>query len=93
MAIYHLHVSIVSRKTGRSSVAAAAYRAGEKLYSEYDGLTHDCSRMSNAVNSAINSRRNEYFADWFAFRIGYGDDLVSALYLLTHLLGAERLGL
>jgi len=31
---------------------------------------------------AINSRRNEYAADRFAFEIGYGDDLVSALYLL-----------
>ena len=31
---------------------------------------------------AINSRKNEYAADRFAFKIGYGDDLVSALYLL-----------
>ncbi|MCL2087909.1 MAG: hypothetical protein FWH14_00350 [Oscillospiraceae bacterium] len=30
MAIYHLHVGIISRKTGRSAVAASAYRAGEK---------------------------------------------------------------
>jgi len=43
MAIYHLHVSIISRKTGRSAVAAAAYRAAEKL--------HD-NRYSNAVNAA-----------------------------------------
>jgi len=31
---------------------------------------------------AINSRRNEYRADKFSYEIGYGDDLVSALYLL-----------
>jgi ATP-dependent exoDNAse (exonuclease V) alpha subunit len=31
----------VSRKTGRSSVAAAAYRSAEKLRSDYDGITHD----------------------------------------------------
>jgi len=31
---------------------------------------------------SINSRANEYAADEFAFKIGYGDDLVSALYLL-----------
>ena len=31
---------------------------------------------------SINSRKNEYSADRFAFEIGYGDDLVSALYLL-----------
>ena len=31
---------------------------------------------------SINSRKNEYAADAFAFDIGYGDDLVSALYIL-----------
>ena len=41
MAIYHLHVGIVSRSSGRSSVAAAAYRAAEKLRS-----------VSSAVNAA-----------------------------------------
>ena len=51
MAIYHLHVNIISRNSGRSSVAAAAYRAGEKLHNERDGITHDYSKR-NAVNSA-----------------------------------------
>ena len=31
---------------------------------------------------AINSRRNEYRADKFAYEIGFGNDLVEALYLL-----------
>ncbi|HEY0329891.1 MAG TPA: MobQ family relaxase [Rhodopseudomonas sp.] len=31
MAIYHLHVKNISRRDGRSAVAAAAYRAGETL--------------------------------------------------------------
>lgn len=31
MAIYHLHVRNISRKDGRSAVAAAAYRAGDTL--------------------------------------------------------------
>lgn len=31
MAIYHLEVKAISRSAGRSAVAAAAYRAGEKL--------------------------------------------------------------
>ena len=52
MAIYHLHVGIISRSSGRSSVAAAAYRAGEKLYSEHDDLTHNYSEKSNSVNAA-----------------------------------------
>lgn len=53
MAIFHLHVDIVSRKTGRSAVAAAAYRAGEKLHNERDGMTHNYTRKSGVVYSEI----------------------------------------
>ena len=52
IAIYHLHVGIVSRSSGRSSVAAAAYRAAEKLRSERDSLTHDYAPKSSSVNAA-----------------------------------------
>ena len=55
VAIYHLHVSIISRKTGRSSVGASAYRAGEKLYNEHDGITHDYSNRSSTRASAYRS--------------------------------------
>lgn len=41
MAIFECKVSSISRGQGRSSVAAAAYRAGEELHCEYTGLTHD----------------------------------------------------
>lgn len=41
MAIYHLSVKIISRSQGRSAVAAAAYRAAEKMENEYDGIVHD----------------------------------------------------
>lgn len=41
MAIYECRVNSISRGQGRSSVAAAAYRAGEELHCEYTGLTHD----------------------------------------------------
>lgn len=51
MAIYHLHVGTISRATGRSSVAAAAYRSGEKLHNEYDGITHDYTNRSS-INAA-----------------------------------------
>ena len=44
MAIYHLSVKTVSRSTGRSAVAAAAYRAGERLTNQLDGAAHDYSR-------------------------------------------------
>lgn len=41
MAIYHLSMKPVSRASGRSAVASMAYRAGEKLTNERDGITHD----------------------------------------------------
>ena len=31
MSLYHLSVKVISRSDGRSAVACAAYRAGEKL--------------------------------------------------------------
>ena len=44
MAIYHLSVKIISRSAGRSAVAAAAYRSGDTLTNEWDGITHDYSK-------------------------------------------------
>jgi len=44
MAIYHLSVKIIGRNSGRSAVAAAAYRSGDTLTNHWDGLTHDYSR-------------------------------------------------
>ena len=41
MAIYRCSISSISRGQGRSAVAAAAYRSGEELHSDYTGLTHD----------------------------------------------------
>jgi hypothetical protein len=41
MAIYHMTVKMIGRSSGRSSVAAAAYRADEKIKNEWDGVTHD----------------------------------------------------
>lgn len=59
MAIYHLHVGIVSRKTGRSSVAAAAYRSGEKLHSKHDGITYDYTPVKIDSISAAAYRSGE----------------------------------
>jgi len=41
MAIYHLSGKIIARSQGRSSVAAAAYRAAERLLDEHTQLIHD----------------------------------------------------
>ena len=43
----------ISRASGRSSVAAAAYRAGESLTNERDGLTHDFTRRRGVEHAEI----------------------------------------
>ena len=53
MAIYHLSIKIISRGKGKSAVAAAAYRAGEKIRNEYDGIEHDYTRKGGVVHTAI----------------------------------------
>ena len=52
MADYHFHVQRVKRSAGKSVVAAAAYRAGEKLKDDYYGLIHDYSKKE-VVKSGI----------------------------------------
>lgn len=52
-AIFHLDVSTVSRSTGRSAVAAAAYRAGTNLLDARTGLEHDYRRKGGVVESFI----------------------------------------
>src|SRR3546814_19171153 len=53
MAIYHLAVKSVSRSTGRSAVAAVAYRAGVCLENERDGLVHDYTRRRGVGDTFI----------------------------------------
>ena len=53
MAIYHLSAKVISRSSGRSSVGAAAYRAGERLTNQHDGTTHDFRRKQGVAFSEI----------------------------------------
>ena len=53
MAIYHCTCKIISRGQGRSAVGAAAYRSGEKLYNEYDGIEHNYMKKGGVVYSEI----------------------------------------
>ena len=53
MALYHFHVGQIKRSAGRSAVEAAAYRAGEKLYSEYYGQVSDYTRKGGVVYAEI----------------------------------------
>ena len=53
IAIYHMSIKIISRGKGKSAVAAAAYRAGEKITNERDGITHDYTRKQGVNWSDI----------------------------------------
>ena len=53
MSLYHFHVGQIKRSAGRSAVECAAYRAGERLYSEYYGLVSDYTRKGGVMHSEI----------------------------------------
>ena len=53
MALYHFHVGQIKRSAGRSAVECAAYRAGERLYSEYYGLVSDYTHKGGVVHTEI----------------------------------------
>ena len=53
MAIYHLCIKIISRGKGKSAVAASAYRSGEKIKNEYDGIIHDFTRKGGIAHTEI----------------------------------------
>ena len=52
IAIYHLSIKTISRGKAQSAVAAA-YRAGEKIYNEYDGRISDYTRKTGVDHTAI----------------------------------------
>jgi ATP-dependent exoDNAse (exonuclease V) alpha subunit len=53
MAIYHLHMQVISRGSGKSAVAAASYRSGDALTNEHDGTSFDYSRKGGIIHSEI----------------------------------------
>ncbi|GGJ65971.1 Ti-type conjugative transfer relaxase TraA [Sphingopyxis bauzanensis] len=53
MAIFHLSVKVISRAAGRSAVAAAAYRAAERLHDERLDRAHDFTNKSGVVHSEV----------------------------------------
>ena len=53
MAIFHLSVKVISRAAGRSAVAAAAYRAGERLHDERLDRAHDFTNKAGVVHSEV----------------------------------------
>lgn len=53
MALYHFSVGHIKRSAGQSAIAAAAYRAGENLYSTYYGELSDYTRKGGVIYSEI----------------------------------------
>jgi len=53
MAIYHLSVKTISRSSGRSATAAAAYRAGVSITDERTGEHHDYCRKSGVEKTIL----------------------------------------
>jgi hypothetical protein len=53
LAIYHCSVKIIGRGKGKSVIAAAAYRAGEKLCDRETGITHDFTRKGGVMHREV----------------------------------------
>jgi Ti-type conjugative transfer relaxase TraA len=53
MAIYHLHVKVIGRKSGSSAVASAAYRSASRLRDDRLERSHDFSAKRGVVHSEI----------------------------------------
>lgn len=53
MALFHLNVKQIKHSKGQSAIASAAYRAGEKLSSEYYGEIADYTHKGGVICSEI----------------------------------------
>ena len=53
MALFHFTVDQMKRSEGQSAIASAAYRSGERLYSEYYGEYSDYTRKGGVICSDI----------------------------------------
>ena len=53
MALYHFSVKIISRANGQSACAASAYRSGEKIQNDRDGITHDYRKKQNVEYAVV----------------------------------------
>jgi Ti-type conjugative transfer relaxase TraA len=53
MAIYHLHVKVIGRKSGQSAVASAAYRSASRLRDERLGRDQDFTAKRGVVHSEV----------------------------------------
>ena len=65
MAIFHFSAKVIGRSSGRSAVAAAAYRAGERLHDDRIDRTHDFTNKAGVRHSEVMLPKGapEAFAD------------------------------
>jgi len=63
MASYHLSVKSVSRATGRSAPAAAAYRTATRIENQRDGLVHDYTRRGGVEDAFLVLPKNAAWAE------------------------------
>lgn len=53
MAIYHFSAKVISRASGSSAVASAAYRSGSELFDERLERHHDFSNKADVIHSEV----------------------------------------
>ncbi len=58
VAQYRLSVKVIGRSSGRSSTAAAAYRAGMRIEDERTGMIHDYTRKEGVLHTEILAPEN-----------------------------------
>ncbi|MDO5758913.1 MAG: MobQ family relaxase [Rhodobacterales bacterium] len=66
MAIYHLRASVISRASGRSGTAAAAYRSAERITDRRTGLVFDYAARGGVDHTEILAP--EHAPDWVSDR-------------------------
>ena len=70
MAIFHFTVTQTKRSKGQSAIASAAYRSGERLYSEYYGEYSDYTRKGGVIGSQpVNGHLVDTLHDFGGFRV------------------------
>ena len=53
MAIYHFSAKVISRASGSSAVASAAYRSAERLHDQRLDRDHDFTNKAGVVHSEV----------------------------------------
>ena len=53
MAVYHFSAKVISRASGSSAVASAAYRSAERLHDQRLDRDHDFTTTSGVVHSEV----------------------------------------